>query len=164
MLARDLPSPRQRVASLDGAWAFWPDLTGRLPTGPGAPFVPVDERRRALGDPRSAMVPSPWQALFDDLRSWAGTAWYEKRFDVDGVWGDRGVRLCFGAIDYFCSVWVNGREVGEHEGGYLPFALDVTDAVRTGGPNTVTVRVLDVGPGQEVGWFPFAEIPHGKQS
>ncbi|HWL89798.1 MAG TPA: glycoside hydrolase family 2 TIM barrel-domain containing protein, partial [Actinomycetota bacterium] len=164
MLARDRPSARQRVASLDGAWTFWPDLADRLPTGPGAPFVPVDEREGALGDARSAIVPSPWQALFEDLRSWAGSAWYEKRFDVDESWRDRDVRLCFGAIDYFCSVWVNGREVGEHEGGYLPFALDVTDAVRSGGANTVTVRVLDVGPGQDDGPFPFAEIPHGKQS
>jgi hypothetical protein len=164
VLARDLPSPRQRVASLDGSWSFWPDVTGRLPTGPGAPFVAVDEREQALGSARTAIVPSPWQALFEDLRVWAGSAWYEKRFDVDEVWRDRVVRLCFGAIDYFCSVWVNGREVGEHEGGYLPFALDVTDFVRPGGSNTVTVRVLDVGPGQVVGPFPFAEIPHGKQS
>jgi hypothetical protein len=163
VLAPDLPSPRQQVASLDGSWAFWPDVTDRLPSGPGAPFVPVDLRDRALGDARSAMVPSPWQALFEDLRSWAGSAWYEKRFDVDEAWRARGIRLCFGAIDYFCSVWVNGREVGEHEGGYLPFALDVSDVVRSDG-NAVTIRVLDVGPGQNDGPFPFAEIPHGKQS
>jgi hypothetical protein len=164
VLAGDLPSSRQRAASLDGSWAFWPDLESRLPTGPGAPFVPMDERDQALGAARAATVPSPWQALFEDLRLWAGTAWYETVFDVDEAWRSRRVRLCFGAIDYFCSVWVNGREAGEHEGGYLRFAVDVTELVRFGAANTVTVRVLDVGPGQEEGPFPFAEIPHGKQS
>jgi hypothetical protein len=163
MLADDLPSPRQRVTSLDGSWAFWPDLEKRLPADPGAPFLPVDVRDRVLGEPRRATVPSPWQALFADLRQWAGSAWYETKFDVEEARKDRRIRLCFGAVDYFCSVWVNGREAGEHEGGYLPFALDVTDLVRSGVANALTVRVLDVGPGED-GPFPFAEIPHGKQS
>jgi hypothetical protein len=164
MLARDLPSPRHRVASLDGPWRFWPDVHGRLPTGPGARFVSPEDRDRALGPPRVATVPAPWQALFDDLRLWAGTAWYERSFDVDDAWRGRRVRLCFGAVDYFCAVWVNGIEAGEHEGGYLPFAVDATDLVRFGGSNTVTVRVLDVGPDDEDGPFPFSAIPHGKQS
>jgi hypothetical protein len=164
MRTPDVPSPRQQAASLDGRWSFWPDLRGRLPTGPGAPLVPVEERDRALGPPRAATVPAPWQALFDDLRLWAGTAWYERTFDTDESWRGRRLRLCFGAVDYFCTVWVNGREAGEHEGGYLPFAVDATDLIRFGETNTVTLRVLDVGPDDEDGPFPFAEIPHGKQS
>jgi hypothetical protein len=127
-------------------------------------MITPEERERALGPPRVATVPAPWQAQFDDLRLWAGTAWYERDVDVDEAWRGRRVRLCFGAVDYFCTVWVNGREAGEHEGGYLPFALDVTDLVAFGRPNTVTVRVLDVGPDDEGGPFPFAAIPHGKQS
>ena len=149
---------------LDGPWAFWPDLPGRLPTGPGAPFVPAAERDAALGPPRTAHVPGPWQAQFDDLRVWAGTAWYEREVVVPSKWRHGRVRLTFGAIDYFATVWVNGRPAGEHEGGYLPFSLDVTDLVRFDVPNTVTVRVLDVGTGDEAGPFPFSEIPHGKQS
>lgn len=163
-VAGDLPSPRQGVASLDGSWRFWPDLHRRLPTGPGAPFVTREERDLVLGPPRTAIVPAPWQAQFDDLRLWAGTAWYERDFDVTEAWRRRRVRLCFGAVDYFCTVWVNGREAGEHEGGFLPFAVDVTDLVRLGAPNTVTMRVLDVGPDDQDGPFPFAAIPHGKQS
>jgi Glycosyl hydrolases family 2, sugar binding domain/Glycosyl hydrolases family 2, TIM barrel domain len=163
MLANDLPSPRQAVASLDGSWRFWPDLHGRLPTGPEAPFVSAQQRDRALGPARSATVPAPWQAQFDDLRLWAGTAWYERPFDPDPAWEGRRVRLCFGAVDYFCTVWVNDRPAGEHEGGYLPFAVDVTDLVRFDEPNTVTVRVLDVGPDDSEP-FRFDEIPHGKQS
>ena len=64
--------------------------------------------------------------------------------------------LAFGAVDYFAEVWVNDIKVGEHEGGYLPFELDITAAARPGA-NTLTVRVDDP---LEI----FPEIPHGKQS
>jgi hypothetical protein len=156
--------PGASSATLDGSWAFWPDLRRRLATGPGAPFVPPLERDAALGPARSAHVPGPWQGQFEDLRLWAGTAWYERELPVASEWRGRRIRLRFGAIDYFASVWVNDRLAGEHEGGYLPFSLEVTDLIRFEGPNTVTVRVLDVGPGNEDDPFPFSEIPHGKQS
>ena len=147
--------------SLDGAWRFWPDVAGTL--------SPLDRARppaeRELGAPRAIRVPSVWQAEFDDLRLWAGNAWYERDVDVPAAWRDRTVRLRFGAVDYWCAVWVNGVPVGSHEGGYLPFELDVTSALRAGAPNTVTVGVIDPGPAEpDAGPFPFTEIPHGKQS
>ncbi len=164
MIRGNVPSARERFrASLDGDWSFWPDLVGALPTGPGARFVAVEERNRACGAPRRVRVPAPWQAQFDDLRLWAGTAWYERVLEPLGPVRGR-IHLGFGAVDYFASVWVNGRLAGEHEGGYLPFVLDVTELIQPNAANTVTVRVLDVGPDDDAGPFPFAEIPHGKQS
>ena len=151
-------------ASLDGPWAFWPDLQGRLPTGPGGSFATSSERDAALGNPRTAHVPGPWQAQFEDLHLWAGTAWYERELLVPSEWRSGRIRLCFGAVDYFATVWVDGRLAGEHEGGYLPFAFDITELVPEGRPCTLTVRVLDVGQADEEGPFPFSEIPHGKQS
>ena len=62
----------------------------------------------------------------------------------------------FGAVDYLAEVWFNNVRVGEHEGGYLPFEFDVTQAARPG-PNTITVRVADP-------LADFKEVPHGKQS
>jgi Glycosyl hydrolases family 2, sugar binding domain/Glycosyl hydrolases family 2, TIM barrel domain/Glycosyl hydrolases family 2 len=154
--------PVQGRASLDGEWAFWPDIERLLPTGPGAPFVSDSDRRAALGQPRAARVPAPWQALFDDLRGWSGTGWYERELTVPV--GSGRARLGFESVDYFATVWVNGQLAGEHEGGYLPFSLDVTDLLSRDRPNVVTIRVLDVGPGDEDGPFSFSEIPHGKQS
>ena len=43
---------------------------------------------------------------------------------------DQRVWLRFGAVDWRADVWVNGKKVGEHEGGYTPFAFDITDAVK----------------------------------
>jgi len=56
-------------------------------------------------------------------------------------WDDR-VLLHFGAVDQWCRVQVNGHVVGEHSGGYLPFAVDVTSVLRKG-PNEVRVVVRD---------------------
>ncbi|MFI0356316.1 glycoside hydrolase family 2 protein [Actinomadura sp. 9N407] len=58
--------------------------------------------------------------------------------------GDPGARvlLHFGAVDQTCSVHLNGTAVGGHTGGYLPFTLDITHALRPG-PNTLTVQVQD---------------------
>jgi hypothetical protein len=102
-------------------------------------------------------VPSPWQADAR-FRDHTGTSWYQREFEIPDGWlgADRVLILGFGAVDYFAEVWVNDVKVGEHEGGYLPFELDITSTVRPGA-NTVTVRVEDP---LEI----FPEVPHGKQS
>ena len=51
--------------------------------------------------------------------------------------------LCFGAVDWTAKIWINGRFVGEHVGGYTPFELDISRYVRPGKPATLTVRVYD---------------------
>ncbi|HEX2033622.1 MAG TPA: hypothetical protein VHS99_05520, partial [Chloroflexota bacterium] len=63
--------------------------------------------------------------------------------------------LCFGAVDWSAKVWVNGRFVAEHDGGYTPFAVDLSRHVRPGVPATVTVRVWDACD---------ADTPLGKQT
>jgi beta-galactosidase/beta-glucuronidase len=73
--------------------------------------------------------------------------WYRRTFTPpEPLPGDR-VLLHFGAVDQSCTVWVNGHEVGSHTGGYLPFTLDVTDAVTgpsSGPDDLVEVRVRDL--------------------
>jgi hypothetical protein len=172
---------RQRT-NLDGEWQFFPDPKQSL----SLETLQDDAARRIR-------VPGPWQAQFEDLRDYSGVAWYRRLFEVNGRTGGQAdtrtggpsvgttteeasptVRpsdrptvylLHFGAVDYFTTVWLNGQQVGEHEGGYLPFELDVTSQLRADGPNDLVVRVID--PGNDADFLPqftFAEIPHGKQS
>jgi len=147
---------RERL-SLDGTWDFAIDPERRL----------AHDGLDGSGDLRRIPVPMPWQAAFDDLRDYSGLAWYRREFTVprapaEGRWTHV---LHAGAVDYFTTVWVNGREVGTHEGGYLPFELPLDGALRPGGPNEIVLRVVDPGTDAdaELG-FPFAEVPHGKQS
>ena len=68
--------------------------------------------------------------------------WYRRTFTLpEGFRKDR-VLLHFGAVDQSCQVFVNGRLAGSHEGGYLPFTCDITDAL-TEVENTLTVAVTD---------------------
>ena len=56
--------------------------------------------------------------------------------------GEGRLLLHFGAVDYLCFITVNGKLIGSHRGGYLPFTFDVTDDV-VPGENTLCVTVLD---------------------
>ncbi|WP_082652157.1 glycoside hydrolase family 2 protein [Gorillibacterium timonense] len=71
------------------------------------------------------------------------TVWYRRTFAVKPEWQTSGRTLLhFGAVDYTADVWVNGKKAGTHNGGYTPFALDVTALVQDG-ENVVVVRAFD---------------------
>ena len=67
--------------------------------------------------------------------------WYQRKFDYT-LYGKEHVLLHFGAVDWECEVWVNDIKVGSHTGGYTPFTLDITQAVKKKG-NVLKVRVWD---------------------
>ncbi|MCX7867270.1 sugar-binding domain-containing protein [Limisphaera sp. VF-2] len=81
--------------------------------------------------------------------------WYRRTFAVPAAWSGRRVRLHFGAVDWACQVWVNGRFVGEHRGGYDPFSFDITGALRSEGEQELLVAVTDPTEGGQ---------PRGKQA
>src|SRR5438270_5443505 len=55
--------------------------------------------------------------------------WYRRYFEAKHPGPKHRLILHFEAVDYRAIVWVNGRRVGSHEGGYTPFHVDITDAV-----------------------------------
>ena len=112
---------------------------------------------------RTANVPQPWQAEFADLRHVSGRAVYKRQFQTPAHWSDLEVVLQFGAVSYFCEVSVNGRMLGTHEGGYLPFEIIVPEDVLN--PENWVEVAVQLPDGDTLATeFPFAEIPHGKQS
>ena len=68
--------------------------------------------------------------------------WYEREFTVPAEWKGQKVLLHFGAVDWSAQVWVNGKEIGTHTGGYAPFSFDISEALKDGS-NTLVVKVLD---------------------
>lgn len=68
--------------------------------------------------------------------------WYRKKFVLDGCFNGKNVILNFGAVDWKCVVYVNGKVVTEHQGGYVPFSVDITEAV-IDGENELILRVYD---------------------
>lgn len=92
-------------------------------------------------------VPFCWESSLGGVEdsSYLGQAWYQKKVMVDSNWDGRKIFLKFGAVDWKCKLWVNGEEVGEHVGGYNAFEFDVTEYMKAGQVNTITLWVEDKG-------------------
>jgi hypothetical protein len=69
------------------------------------------------------------------------TLWYRRTFTLPDAFMQDRLLLHFGAVDQCCTVYLNGQAVGSHEGGYLPFCFDVTDALEE--ENELIVQVRD---------------------
>ncbi|MFV0503476.1 MAG: glycoside hydrolase family 2 protein [Lachnospirales bacterium] len=52
--------------------------------------------------------------------------YYKKSITIPSYWGSKNIKLNFGAVDYFCKVYVNSKFVGSHEGGSCGFSFDIT--------------------------------------
>ena len=75
-------------------------------------------------------------------RDFMPSVWYRRSFKIPENWSNKHVWLHFGAVDYEATVWLNGRLVGGHRGGYTPFAFDITDFLQKG-ENELVLRVFD---------------------
>ena len=80
--------------------------------------------------------------------------WYHRTFSLPKSWKGNRVLLHFGAVDWKADIWVNDVKAGSHTGGYTPFSIDITDALKSG-ENSLIVRVWD---GTDTGFQ-----PRGKQ-
>lgn len=99
-------------------------------------------------------MPFPPQAFLSGFSGEVGNQLtYEKEFVIPDSFTKERILLHFGAVDQLATVYVNGKEVGYHEGGYLPFSCDITNAVREGS-NSLVVKVVDTLS---------KDYPYGKQ-
>ena len=128
----EYPRPQMRRDSylnLNGVWEYAIRENGALPAAyDGEIVVPFSPESPLSGVDRQL---KPGQTL-----------WYRRTFRLPEGFHRGRVLLHFGAVDQEAYVNLNGTEIGSHGGGYLPFALDVTDAL-TGGENELRVRVTD---------------------
>ncbi len=68
--------------------------------------------------------------------------WYRRDLEIPAEYAGRRIILHFGAVDHEAHIYLNGREVGSHMGGYTPFSIDVTDAL-VDGVNSLCVYARD---------------------
>ena len=69
--------------------------------------------------------------------------WYRRTLDIPQAWMGQRLLLHFGAVDWQTKIYLNGREVGSHRGGYDEFTIELTPAVKKAGPQELIVEVLD---------------------
>jgi len=92
------------------------------------------------------LVPYPAGSALSGIEQLANpdqAMWYHRAFSIPDSWKGKRVLLRFGAVDYEVIVWVNGRKMGSHRGGYDPFSFDITEALSASGEQVVTVMVTD---------------------
>lgn len=142
--AKGFPYPRPQFVrnsyySLNGRWDF---------SNTSSPVVPLHFKDKIR-------VPFPPQAERSGIKEKVQPSfWYRKRFKLPKDFIKDRVILHFGAVDQIAAVIFNGKYLGSHEGGYLPFSYDVTDYLKNAVDNEILVYVRDeINP----------RIPYGKQ-
>ncbi len=69
--------------------------------------------------------------------------WYKRTFQVPQSWKGKHTLIHFGAVDFSTTVWVNGKLVGEHKGGFDPFSFDITACLHSKGDQQIIISVWD---------------------
>ena len=133
---------RNEWQNLNGLWqyAITPKDAAKPTQFDGQILVPFP-LESALSGVKKALLPT--QRL-----------WYKRAITKPDITGDERVLLHFGAVDWQATVYLNGKEIGGHTGGYQNFSFDITDALKDG-ENELEVSVFD--PTDQ------GINPHGKQ-
>jgi beta-glucuronidase len=131
MLKPQHNSAREMV-SLDGFWQFRcdPSHEGESAGWPNG----------FNGDCELA-VPGSWNEQRSDLAHYFGFGWYQARFHAAASWAKRGVWLHIGSAQRHARVWLNGRLVGGHRTGCLPFECDLQSFLRLGDENVLVIEI-----------------------
>lgn len=128
---------RENWTNLNGVWDFLKSDTSAI--GQYDPKAVYDKK---------ILVPFPVESALSGImdtdyanqnKSYA----YRRYFSVSKEMRSKRVLLHFGAVDWRCFVYVNGKEVGSHSGGYDPFWFDITDALKPGARQELVVQVYD---------------------
>ena len=106
-------------------------------------------------------IPSDWNTQDERLFFYEGTVWFKKSFQAVPM-QDYRTLLYFGAVNYDCHVWVNGKKAGHHIGGFTPFNFDISDLLIEG-ENTIIVKVdnkrhAEAVPTQIFDWWNYGGI------
>lgn len=90
-------------------------------------------------------VPFPWGSPLSDVANLGDSAWYARQVSIPESWRGKRVFLIIGAADWGTKVWLNGRYLGAHEGGYTPFEFELTPNLQFGMPQNLVIGVEDKG-------------------
>jgi len=159
-------SPREHLL-LDAGWKFhlgddWPNALRLDKAGEsGGPAAEKfnDNSWRTLDLPHDWAIELPFDKNSDTSHGFKpvgpgytknSIGWYRRTFELPKEDAGKRIWLTFDGVFRDATVWVNGWLVQRHEGGYYPFRQDISDIVRFGGKNLVTVKV---DASKFEGWF-----------
>ena len=104
--------------NLNGYWSFTFDATAAAQALADTSCAPLESR---------ILVPFPWGSKLSEVEDKGDVAWYGREICVPKEWEGKRVFLVVGASDWETSAWLDGAELGTHQGGYTPFAFELKD-------------------------------------
>jgi beta-glucuronidase len=156
------------TVSLDGVWNT---IVDPYETGMGSRFY-ENAKPKTKSDlveydfDRSPKlrVPGDWNTQRESLLFYEGPVWYQRYFPYQKRAHVRTF-LYFGAANYQARLWLNGKKLGEHTGGFTPFNFEVTGQV-VEGENSVVVEVdntrrADGVPARQTDWWNYGGLTRG---
>ncbi|UKT65239.1 glycoside hydrolase family 2 TIM barrel-domain containing protein [Pedobacter mucosus] len=93
-------------------------------------------------------VPGDWNSQSEKLELYEGNIWLRRKFDAKPEKGKKYF-VYFGAVNYEAHVYLNGKKLGIHKGGFTPFQFDVTNKLKVG-ENTVILKVDNIRKQDEI--------------
>ena len=155
----------RKSVSLNGKWQYIVDWYNRG-TGMGIykdkkAVKPTEFIEYAFTGQQVLNVPGDWNSQDPHLFYYEGNVWYKKEFNFKTESGKRYF-LYFGAVNYQTDVYLNGKLLGSHEGGFTPFQFEVTDSIKNG-INKLIVKVNsqrqeDAIPAMNYDWWNYGGI------
>jgi len=171
----------RKEVSLDGEWKTiidpyetgyydyrWQPYDQQHAPPPAAYFMDAKPRSSAdlveydFDASASLRVPGDWNTQRRELFYYEGSVWYRRTFTSGLLQHGSRAFLRFGAANYGADVYLNGRKLGTHIGGFTPFSFEVTEALEAG-DNTIVVRVdnrrtADAVPTLDTDWWNYGGL------
>src|SRR5256714_9455277 len=99
--------------------------------------------RTGLPAPRPIVVPFPWGSPLSGVPDSAPIGWYARTITLPAAWTGKRVFLVIGAADWRTTAWLDGQQLGLHDGGYVPFEFELTPHLKPGREQLLVLRIDD---------------------
>lgn len=132
------------------------------------PANKTDRKEFGFSDKYTLNVPGDWNSQDPKFLYYEGTIWYKKNFDVAPMGKDKKAILYFGAANYKTDVYLNGKKLGAHKGGFTPFNFELPDSLIKEKGNSLVVKVdnkrfADEIPTLNTDWWNYGGITRDVQ-
>lgn len=157
----------RKAESLDGMWGFTPDVFQSVTRKNLFSASGKDHEGRELpmdldfSSMEQIPVPGCWNCADDRYWLYEGEGVYSRTFVYQKECEGERVILRIGAANYECRIWLNGKLLARHEGGFTPFFSDLTEELRQVNHIVITVnnrREIDQVPSMNYDWFNYGGI------
>jgi len=137
-MLRPQQSPTREIQNLDGIWKFKVDFNDES--------LSQKWFEKPLSTELDAPVPASYNDIFTDvkIREHVGWVWYERTVFIPRGWSSEDIFVRADSATHEGVIFINGKEVVRHVGGYMPFEAEISSLVKAGEEVRITIGVNNV--------------------